>query len=195
MAEGMSIRSIVRMTGVSKNTIIKLLVDAGEAFSAYQDRTFRNLPCKRLQLDEIWSFVYAKEANAPEVKKLAGEAGDVWTWTAIDAETKVIPSWYVGHRDTDAAKAFVNDLAGRLTNRVQLTSDGHRPYLEAVEVAFGADIDYAMLIKHYSHPKPENEARRRYSPTQCIGSEMRQLKVNRIRNTSAPAMQNDRIFL
>ena len=127
MVEGMSLRAISRLTGASKNTIVKLLEDAGEAFSAYQDRAFRDLSCKRLQLDEIWSFVYAKQANAPEAKRLAGEAGDIWTWTAIDADTKLIPSWYVGHRDTDAAKVFVSDLAGRLAGRVQITSDGPSP--------------------------------------------------------------------
>jgi len=173
MAEGMSIRSIVRLTGASKNTIVKLLVDAGQAFSAYQDQALRNLPCKRLQLDEIWSFVYAKEANAPAAKKAMGEAGDIWTWTAICADTKLIPSWIVGHRDTDAAKAFVADLAGRLVGRAQVTSDGHKPYLEAVEGVFGNDIDYAMLVKHYAAPKPEHEARRRYSPTECIATDKR----------------------
>ncbi len=173
MVEGVSIRAIVRLTGVSKNTVTKLLVDAGQAFSAYQDQAFHNLPCKRLQLDEIWSFVYAKEANAPAAKKALGEAGDIWTWTAICADTKLIPSWIVGHRDTDAAKVFVADLAGRLEGRVQITSDGHKPYLEAIEDAFGNDIDYAMLVKHYAAPKPEHEARRRYSPTECIAIDKR----------------------
>lgn len=168
MVEGMSIRAIARMTGASKNTIVKLLVDAGEAFSAYQDKALRNLPCKRLQLDEIWSFVYAKERNASPEMKAAGEAGDVWTWTAIDADTKLIASWFVGSRDGGAATHFVCDLAERLANRVQITTDGHRAYLEAVEAGFGADVDYAMLIKIYGQPV---EGQKRYSPPQIIGTQ------------------------
>jgi lambda repressor-like predicted transcriptional regulator len=116
MVEGMSIRAISRTTGASKNTIVKLLRDAGTACSEYQDKALRNLSCKRLQLDEIWSFVYAKEKNASQGMKDAGTAGDVWTWSAIDADTKLIPSWYVGSRDTEAAREFVDDLAARLAN-------------------------------------------------------------------------------
>ncbi len=167
MVEGMSIRAIARMTGASKNTIVKLLIDAGEAFSAYQDKALRNLPCKRLQLDEIWSFVYAKEKNASPEMKAAGEAGDIWTWTALDADTKLIASWFVGSRDGGAATHFVCDLAERLANRVQITTDGHKAYLEAVEAGFGAAVDYAMLVKIYGEAP---EGQRRYSPAVCTGA-------------------------
>ena len=151
LCEGSSIRAITRVTGVSKNTVAKLLADAGRACSEYQDRAFRNLKCRRVQVDEIWSFVYAKQAHVPKAKAAPDNAGDVWTWTAIDADTKLVPSWLVGSRDGDAAKTFIGDLAARLANKVQLTSDGHKPYLEAVEQAFGADIDYAMLQKIYGN--------------------------------------------
>jgi IS1 family transposase len=167
MVEGMSIRSISRLTGASKNTIVKLLVDAGEACEDYQFRMLRNLPCKRLQLDEIWSFVYAKQRNVPEARKGEFGVGDVWTWTALDADTKLIASWLVGPRDGDTAARFVCDLAGGLTNRVQVTTDGHKPYIEAVEAGFGADVDYAMLIKHYGQA---SEGQRRYSPPAITGT-------------------------
>jgi IS1 family transposase len=137
------------------------MVDAGRAAAWYQDRVFRNLNCKRIQVDEIWAFVYAKQKNVPHAKAAPANAGDVWTWTAIDADTKLIPSWFVGGRDSDAAIIFMDDLASRLANRVQLTSDGHRAYLEAVEGAFGGDIDYAMLVKLYGESP---EAEKRYSP-------------------------------
>jgi IS1 family transposase len=167
MVEGNSIRSIVRMTGASKNTIIKLLEDAGEAFSEYQDRTLRNLSCKRLQLDEIWAFCYAKQRNVMLAKAAPEDAGDLWTWVAIDAETKLVPSWRIGDRSGATATEFVCDLSGRLANRVQVTSDGHRAYLEAVEAGFGADVDYAQLIKLYGEvPHPKG----RYSPAQIQGS-------------------------
>jgi IS1 family transposase len=167
MAEGVSLRAITRLTGVSKNTLAKLVEDAGRAFSEYQDRTMRNLTCKRLQVDEIWSFVHCKTKNVGTAKAAPAEAGDIWTWTAIDADTKVIPSWYVGKRDADAAFEFIGDLAMRLANRVQLTSDGHKPYLEAVEQCFGADIDYAVLVKVYGNA---NAPAGRYSPAPCVGS-------------------------
>ena len=166
MVEGVSIRAISRMTGVSKNTIVKLLEDAGEAFSDYQDRTMRNLTCKRLQVDEIWAFVYAKAKNVGAAKAAPEGAGDCWTWMAIDADTKLIPSFYVGNRDAYAAQAFIGDLALRLANKVQLTSDGHKPYLEAVEQSFGADIDYAMLVKIYG----DTPGSGRYSPGECKGA-------------------------
>ena len=149
MVEGMSIRAISRITGASKNTIVKLLEDAGEAFADYQDRALRNLTCKRLQVDEAWAFCYAKQRTSRPPRAAPDGAGDVWTWAAIDADTKLMPSFYVGGRDSAAAQHFIGDLALRLANRVQLTSDGHRAYLEAVERPFGADIDYAMLIKIY----------------------------------------------
>lgn len=168
MVEGVSIRAIVRLTGASKNTVAKLLVDAGTAFAEYQDAHLRNLPCKRVQVDEIWSFVYAKAKNVPTAKAAPAEAGDIWTWTAIDAETKLVPSFFVGGRDAFAAHTFMRDLADRLGNRVQLTSDGNKVYLDAVERAFGSEIDYAMLVKHYG-PAPDGN-QRRYSPAECIGS-------------------------
>jgi IS1 family transposase len=175
MAEGVSLRAITRLTGVSKNTLAKLIGDAGRAFSEYQDRTMRNLTCKRLQVDEIWSFVYAKAKNVPTAKSAPSEVGDIWTWTAIDADTKLIPSWFVGKRDADAAFEFIGDLALRLSNRVQLTSDGHKPYLEAVEQSFGADIDYAQLIKVYGDASAPPG---RYSPAPCVGSEKERVEGN-----------------
>ena len=168
LLEGNSIRATVRMTGVAKNTIVKLLAEVGTACAEYQDCAFRNLPCRRIQCDEIWSFCYAKQKNVPADKQGRFGDGDVWTWTAICADTKLVPSWIVGTRDAGTAFAFMNDLAGRLANRVQLTTDGHRVYLNAVEAAFGADIDYAMLVKMYGNdPRPEEA---RYSPAQCIGA-------------------------
>ncbi len=172
MVEGVSIRAISRMTGASKNTIVKLLADAGEAFSDYQDRTMRNLTCKRLQVDEIWAFVYAKAKNVGTAKAAPEGAGDCWTWMALDADTKLIPSYYVGVRDAEAAQAFIGDLASRLANRVQLTSDGHKAYLEAVEAAFGADIDYAMLVKIYG----DTPGQGRYSPGECKGAVKRRVE-------------------
>src|SRR5580704_2041127 len=166
LCEDSSIRAVTRLTGASKNTVIKLVVDAGKAASWYQDRVFRNLTCKRLQVDEIWNFVYAKQKNVAKAKVAPANAGDVWTWTSIDADTKIMPSWFVGGRDSDSAIIFMDDLASRLASRVQLTSDGHRSYLEAVEGAFGCDIDYAMLVKLYGN---DRETEVRYSPAECIG--------------------------
>ncbi len=167
MAEGISLRAIVRLTGISRTTLHKLLEDAGQAFSEYQDRTLMNLPCKRLQVDEAWAFCYAKQKNVPTAKAAPEGAGDIWTWVGLDAQSKLAVSWYVGGRDSEAAMIFMDDLAKRLANRVQLTSDGHKAYLEAVEGAFGSDIDYAMLVKVYG-PAPEGQ--RRYSPAECIGA-------------------------
>lgn len=167
LCEGQSIRAITRLTGCSKNTVAKLLVEAGHACAAYQDKVLRKLPCKRVQMDEIWSFVYAKNDNVKGAKAAPATAGDVWTWTALCADTKLIVSWLLGARDMDAALAFTHDLESRLANRVQLTSDGHRPYLQAVDAAFGDQVDYAMLIKLYgSDPQKET----RYSPAKCIGA-------------------------
>jgi IS1 family transposase len=168
LCEGNSIRATTRLTGVSKKAVSKLLVDAGQAAAWYQDRVFRNLTCRRIQVDEIWAFIYAKQKNVETAKAAPDGAGDVWTWTAIDAETKLIPSWFVGGRDAECASWFMNDLASRLANRVQLTSDGHKAYLEAVEGAFGADVDYAMLVKLYG-ASPES-AKGRYSPAECTGA-------------------------
>lgn len=168
LVEGNSIRSTVRITGASKNTVVKLLVDLGKACAEYQDKVLRNLTCNRIQCDEIWSFCYAKEKNVPKDKKGQFGYGDVWTWTAICADSKLIPSFMIGNRDGETAKIFIDDLKSRLAHRVQLTTDGHRPYLEAVENAFGDDIDYAMLIKIYGS-EPEGE--KRYSPPKCISAE------------------------
>jgi IS1 family transposase len=168
LTEGNSLRAAARLTDAAKNTVVKLLCDAGRACSAYQDQAFRNLSCKRLQVDELWSFVGAKAANAPAAKKAAGEAGDIWTWTAICAETKLVPSWYVGNRNAEAARMFIDDLASRLAHRVQLTSDGHKPYLDAVDEAFGGQIDYASLVKIYG--ETTSLGQRRYSPPACIGA-------------------------
>lgn len=165
LCEGNSIRATVRMTGVAKNTIVKLLVALGAACTRYQDETLRNLPCKRLQCDEIWAFVGGKDKNISEEKREAG-LGSVWTWTCIDADTKLIPSWLVGSRDAGTAYEFMSDVASRLRSRVQLTTDGHKPYLAAVEDAFSADIDYATLTKIYGND-PESE--KRYSPAKCLG--------------------------
>jgi len=167
LVEGNSIRATARMTDSAKNTVVKLLVDVGQACAEYQDKTLRNLKCKRLQCDELWGFCYAKAKNVPEDKKGQFGYGDVWTWTAICADSKLIPSWLVGNRDAETASIFMEDLASRFTHRVQLTTDGHRAYLEAVEGAFGADIDYAMLIKLYGEITPEGQ--RKYSPAECIG--------------------------
>ncbi len=175
LCEGNSIRAVTRLTGASKKAVSRLMVDAGQAAVWYQDRVFRNLTCKRIQVDEIWAFVYAKQKNVPLAKKAPPQAGDVWTWTAIDADTKLIPSWFVGGRDSDAAMIFMEDLASRLANRVQLTSDGHKAYLEAVEGAFGSDIDYAMLVKMYG---PSGEGEKRYSPAECIGAVKHRIEGN-----------------
>lgn len=177
MAEGVSIRAICRLTGVSKNTVAKLLRDAGEAFSVYMDRELRNLRCKRLQLDEIWSFVYAKQKNVPAAKAAPEGAGDIWTWVALDADTKLVASYLVGDRNAEAARAFVSDLAGRLAGRAQVTSDGLKLYVDAVEQAFGADVDYAMLVKLYGDAP---EGQRRYSPAECVG-------CRKVSVTGAPA--------
>jgi IS1 family transposase len=175
LVEGNSIRSTVRLTGVAKNTIAKLLVEIGAACSKYQDETFRNLKLNRIQCDEIWSFVYAKQKNVTVEMSADKHAGDVWTWTAIDAETKLMPCWMIGARDASAAHAFIGDLACRLANRVQLTTDGHKAYLTAVDGAFGLDVDYAMLIKIYGTPQ---EGQKRYSPADCLGCK----KENQIGN-------------
>jgi hypothetical protein len=175
MAEGLALRAITRLTSISRTTLQKLLEDAGQAFSEYQDRTLMNLPCKRVQVDEAWSFCYAKQKTLPIAKKAPEGAGDIWTWVGLDADTKLAASFYVGGRDSEAAMTFMDDLAKRLANRVQLTSDGHRPYLEAVEGAFGGDIDYATLVKMYG-AAPEGQ--RRYSPATCTGAHKRRIEGN-----------------
>lgn len=174
LVEGNSIRATCRMTGAAKGTVLKLVVDLGKTSAAYQDRTLRNLTCKKIQCDEIWSFCYAKEKNVPEDMKGKLGFGDVWTWTAIDADTKLIAGYLVGGRGAEYAKKFIDDLASRLAHRVQLTTDGHRAYLTAVEGAFGAEVDYAMLDKIYN--VSPNQGTTRYSPAECCGT--RKIKVN-----------------
>jgi len=168
LVEGNSIRATVRMTGVAKNTVVKLLVDLGRACDEYQRRTLVNLRCRRIQCDEIWSFVYAKEKNVtPEMMAGKAWAGDVWTWTAMDAESKLMVSWLVGARDAGYAQAFMEDVAYRMAHRIQLTTDGHKPYLDAVEGAFGMDVDFAQLVKLYGAPQEPDKT---YSPAKCIGT-------------------------
>jgi IS1 family transposase len=167
LCEGSSMRSIERVAGVSINTVSKLLVEAGEACLAIHDETVRNVKASRIQCDEIWSFCHAKQMNVATAKAAPEGAGDVWTWTAIDADTKLIVSYFVGGRGSDSAIELMDDLRDRLANRVQLTTDGHKAYLEAVEGAFGADVDYAQLVKLYG---PTIAAPGRYSPAECIGA-------------------------
>jgi IS1 family transposase len=169
LVEGCSIQATVRMTGVSKNTIVKLLVDLADACVGYHDAHVRNLKVRRLQCDEIWNFVGAKAKNVTLEQKAEGW-GDTWTWTAIDADTKLCVSYLVGGRGLAWAKEFMEDCASRISNRVQITTDAHRAYLEAVESAFGADIDYAQLQKIYGAP---SEDHKRYSPATCIGCDMK----------------------
>ncbi len=165
LVEGSSMRSISRVAGVSINTVTKLLAEAGEACIDYHDERVRGLNCKRIECDEIWSFVYAKEKNVPE--NAPTFAGDVWTWTSLCADSKLICNWFIGGRDADFAELFMDDLAGRLSHRVQMTTDGHKAYLSAIENAFGNEIDYAQLVKLYG-ASPES-AKGRYSPAQCTG--------------------------
>jgi IS1 family transposase len=167
LCEGMSIRAITRLTGASKNTVSKLLIDAGKACAAYHDANVRNVKAKRVQVDEIWSFTYAKQKNVATAKAAPEAAGDTWTWTALDADSKLIVSYLVGGRDGEYAMWFIDDLRSRLANRVQLTSDGHKAYLEAVEGAFGDGVDYAQLVKMYG---PTITAPGRYSPAECTGA-------------------------
>jgi len=175
LVEGNSLRSTTRMTGVSINTVTKLLVDAGTACMKYQHDTIRNLPCKRIQCDEIWSFVGCKEKNVPAERKGEFGIGDVWTWTAIDADTKLVPSFLVGARDIDHAIAFMKDLAGRMANRIQLTTDGLHIYMEAVGTGFHGVIDYAMLVKKYGQEPGGNG---RYSPPKCVGCDEKVVRGN-----------------
>lgn len=167
LCEGSSMRSISRVADVSINTVSKLLVEAGEAALALHDENVRNVKASRVQCDEIWSFCHAKQKNVATAKAAPEGAGEVWTWTALDADTKLIVSFYVGDRSGESAMVLMDDLRTRLANRVQLTTDGHKAYLEAVEGAFGSDVDFAQLIKLYG---PTITAPGRYSPAECIGA-------------------------
>ena len=171
LTEGASINATARQTGVSKVTILKLLAEVGEAVLTYQRNTLVNLPCKKLQADEVWSFVGCKEKHVPRDERGMGR-GDAWTWTAICADTKVVPCWHIGKRDADAAFLFMEDLASRLASRVQLTTDGHKAYLSAVEGAFGWNgVDYAMLVKLYGSSASDSSSSGRYSPAPLVGIE------------------------
>jgi IS1 family transposase len=167
LCEGSSMRAVSRLADVSINTVSRLLVDAGKACMAYHDGTVRNVKAQRVQCDEIWSFTYSKQANAPKTKGKIEGRGDTWTWTALDADSKLIITWLVGGCHSDSAYEFMTDLKDRLANRVQLTSDGLRAYVDAVGGTFGGDVDYAQLVKLYG---PSSEGQRRYSPPVCIGA-------------------------
>ncbi len=175
LCEGSSMRSISRIADVSINTVSKLLADAGDAALVMHHENVQNVKASRIQCDEIWSFCYAKQKNVKKAKSAPQEAGDVWTWTALDADTKLIVTYLIGGRDADYAMEFIADLRKRLANRVQLTTDGHRPYLEAVEGAFGNDVDYAQLVKIYGQTP---EGQRLYSPPECIGATKRRVAGN-----------------
>ncbi|RJP89361.1 MAG: IS1 family transposase [Desulfobacteraceae bacterium] len=177
LVEGNSLRSTSRISGCSINTVTKLLVDLGAACAEYQDKTLRNIICKRVQCDEIWSFCYAKEKNVPEDLKGTFGYGDVYTWTAMCADTKLMINFLVGRRDADFAEQFINDLAGRLKNRVQVTTDGYKLYLEAIEGAFGCEVDYAMLIKHFGESASKDD-QRKYSPSECSGTSKKTITGN-----------------
>jgi len=175
LVEGNSLRATSRMADVSINTVTKLLVDIGCATADYQYRTLRNLPCKRVQVDEIWAFCYAKKSNVETAKAAPEGAGDVWTWTAICADTKLAASWMVGGRDSDTGYEFIKDLSERMAGRIQLTSDGWKVYEGAVEQVFGDNIDYAMLHKVYGS---SSEGQKRYSPAECVGCVKKNMKGN-----------------
>ena len=177
LVEGSSMRTISRVADVSINTVTKLLVEAGQACEAFHDEHVRNVHASKIQCDEIWSFCYAKQKNVKTAQAAPEEAGDLWTWTALDSDSKMILSWMVGDRDAGYATEFMRDLESRLAHRIQLTTDGHRAYLEAVEDAFGNNIDYAQLVKLYgesSEPGPE----RKYSPSVCKGARKHRVQGN-----------------
>src|SRR6266567_3450566 len=191
MVEGVSLRAISRLTDTGKNTLARLLSEFGSVCAAYHNRTVRNVRVRRLQCDEVWTFIGAKAKNTSPEKKAAGW-GDTWTWTAIDADSKLCVSYFVGGRDLGWAKEFMEDCASRIRGRVQVTTDGHRAYLEAVESAFGMDVDYAQLQKIYG--APSDEEARRYSPARCIGTDMKVVSGNPDPNTSVPVTSNGRTF-
>jgi IS1 family transposase len=173
LIEGCSIRSTVRMTGVAKKTVMRVLVEVGEVCAVYQDQVFRNLRCKRLQLDEMWSWIYCKDKNrTEEIARKCPDAGDIWLWVAVDADTKLVPSWRLGQRDLATAKDFVEDIAKRVKGRIQITTDQLRTYLNVVEDAFGGQADFAQLHKIY---RASGDPDTRYSPAKCIGCEMKEV--------------------
>lgn len=174
LVEGNSLRSTTRITGVSINTVTKLLVDIGAACYEYHNENVHSLNSKRIECDEIWAFCYSKEKNATEETKAAFGAGDVWTWVGIDADSKLVASWLVADRSPESAEIFMEDVAMRLNNRVQLTTDGLKAYLKAVDNAFGNDIDYAQLIKMYGGTSKEDG--RKYSPAECTGTKKVRVK-------------------
>ena len=192
LVEGNSIRATVRMTGVAKKTVLKLLVDIGRACQEYQDKVFQNLPCKVLQCDEIWSFCYAKEKNVPRLLKGRMGFGDVWTWTAIDADSKLVPHWYIGHRNAEDATAFIKGLAPRLANRVQLTTDGLKSYIRAVDKAFHGDIDFSQLVKIYGQGQEPGK----YSPAECVGTRIDKINGKpRQRNISTSFVERQNLTM
>lgn len=178
LVEGNSLLSTSRMVGVSINTVTKLLIDVGRACNAYQSRVMRNLSCRRLQIDEIWAFCYAKKMNVPAEKQGQFGYGDVWIFVAIDAEAKLVPHWLHGERTLCDAVSFVKEVAARLTGRVQVTTDGHRMYLEAMESGFGGEMDFAQLFKVHGNPGDKQKPETRYSPSECCGSETHVISVN-----------------
>ena len=193
LVEGNSIRATARIADVSKNTVNKLLNDAGAACAKYHDEHVRNVKASVIQCDEIWSFTYAKQKNVATAKAAPDGAGDTWTWTALDSESKLIVSYMVGGRDSEYAIGFMDDLRARLANRVQLTTDGHKAYLEAVEGAFGGDVDYAQLIKLYGEPTGQKGHERKYSPSECTGTKKRVVEgspVKALVSTSHVERQN-----
>ena len=180
LVEGNSIRTTVRLTGAAKNTISKLLLDLGSACSAYQDDALRNLTCERIQLDEIWSFVGCKKKNV-DPERHSADWGDAWTFTALDPDTKLVPSWFVGQRTADDAWEVLADLRARLAGKVQLSTDGHKMYLTAVPEVLGDDVDYAQVVKHYGR-KPADPENHRYSPAPCVT-----VTINKVSGTPDPA--------
>ncbi|MCY4592817.1 MAG: IS1 family transposase [Alphaproteobacteria bacterium] len=176
LCEGQSMRATARLADVSYNTVAKLLVDAGKVCADLHDELVQDVTASRIQCDEVWSFTYARQRNVAKAKATADEAGDTWTWTALDSGSKLLVSWLVGGRDGEYAIEFMDDLRGRLANRVQLTTDGHKAYLEAVEGSFGGDVDYAKLIKLYGEPTGQEGHERKYSPSECTGTRKRRVE-------------------
>ena len=171
LVEGNSLRSTSRMVGCSINTVTKLLIDVATACNEYQSSVMRNLPCHRLQIDEIWSFCYSKQKNVPDQFRDTFGFGDVWTFVAIDADSKLVPAWWIGPRDGCNAKSLIEDLASRLANRVQISTDGHRMYIDAMEAGFGGEVDYAMIVKVYGNNESNQNPSTRYSPAECCATE------------------------